>query len=129
MLSVALSLGSPPPVVNRHRVSMEPGLSSPAAFRLSRVRPPGRLAPAYKGSPASNCNRNPALGRDAMRQDYRVQFVTAATLAAMPAKARGDGSLDKQLTSLARPKLLIVDELGYLPIEAQCRAPTNGDRS
>jgi len=29
LLSVALSLGSPPPVVNRHRVSAEPGLSSP----------------------------------------------------------------------------------------------------
>ncbi len=34
LLSVALSLGSPPPAVSRHRVSMEPGLSSPAAFRL-----------------------------------------------------------------------------------------------
>jgi hypothetical protein len=32
--SVALSLGSPPPDVIRHRMSMEPGLSSPAAFRL-----------------------------------------------------------------------------------------------
>ena len=31
--SVALSLGSPPPDVIRHRMSMEPGLSSPAAFR------------------------------------------------------------------------------------------------
>ena len=29
LLSVALSLGSPPPAINRHRVSMEPGLSSP----------------------------------------------------------------------------------------------------
>ena len=29
LLSVALSLGSPPPDVIRHRVSMEPGLSSP----------------------------------------------------------------------------------------------------
>ena len=28
LLSVALSLGSPPPAVNRHRVSVEPGLSS-----------------------------------------------------------------------------------------------------
>ena len=26
--------------------------------------------------------------------------------------------LDKQLTQLARPKLLIIDELGYLPFEA-----------
>lgn len=34
LLSVALSLGSPPPAISRHRVSMEPGLSSPAAFRL-----------------------------------------------------------------------------------------------
>ena len=29
LLSVALSLGSPPPAVSRHRVSVEPGLSSP----------------------------------------------------------------------------------------------------
>ena len=36
LLSVALSLGSPPPDIIRHRMSMEPGLSSPAAFR--RVR-------------------------------------------------------------------------------------------
>jgi hypothetical protein len=28
LLSVALSLGSPPPVVNRHLASVEPGLSS-----------------------------------------------------------------------------------------------------
>src|SRR6195952_4624686 len=34
--SVALSLGSPPPDVIRHRMSMEPGLSSPAAFRPYR---------------------------------------------------------------------------------------------
>ena len=29
VLSVALSLGSPPPGVTRHRASVEPGLSSP----------------------------------------------------------------------------------------------------
>lgn len=40
------------------------------------------------------------------------------TLVAMLAKAHGDGTLDKQLTQLARPKLLIIDELGYLPFEA-----------
>jgi DNA replication protein DnaC len=47
-----------------------------------------------------------------------VQFVTAATLVAMLAKAHSDGTLDKQLTTLSRPKLLIIDELGYLPFEA-----------
>jgi len=39
LFSVALSLGSPPPDVIRHRVSLEPGLSS-----ASRRRPSGRLA-------------------------------------------------------------------------------------
>tara|TARA_R110002167_G_scaffold253980_1_gene460253 strand:+ start:3359 stop:4093 length:735 start_codon:yes stop_codon:yes gene_type:complete len=59
-----------------------------------------------------------ALGREAIRQNYSVQFVTAATLVAMLAKAHDDGLLDKQLTQLSRPKLLIIDELGYLPFEA-----------
>jgi len=40
-VSVALSLGSPPPGVTRHRASMEPGLSSPASWRR---QPSGRLA-------------------------------------------------------------------------------------
>ena len=43
--SVALSLGSPPPGVIRHRMSMEPGLSSPATFRSLPERPSGRLMP------------------------------------------------------------------------------------
>ena len=43
LFSVALSLGLPPPDVIRHRMSMEPGLSSPAAFRPVQGRPSGRL--------------------------------------------------------------------------------------
>ena len=42
LFSVALSLGLPPPDVIRHRLSVEPGLSSPTAFRHWRgaaVRP------------------------------------------------------------------------------------------
>ncbi len=39
LISVALSLGSPPPDVIRHRVSVEPGLSS----MRNAPRPPGRL--------------------------------------------------------------------------------------
>jgi hypothetical protein len=41
LFSVALSLGSPPPVVNRHRVSVEPGLSSPS-------RSPGKAQPSSR---------------------------------------------------------------------------------
>ncbi|MBB4233010.1 ATP-binding protein [Rhizobium mongolense] len=36
----------------------------------------------------------------------------------MLAKAHNDGTLDKQLTILSRPTLLIIDALGYLPFEA-----------
>ena len=43
LFSVALSLGSPPPDVIRHRMSKEPGLSSPATFRSLPERPSGRL--------------------------------------------------------------------------------------
>lgn len=42
LLSVALSLGSPPPDVIRHRVSVEPGLSSISLARVTR-RPSGHL--------------------------------------------------------------------------------------
>jgi DNA replication protein DnaC len=58
-----------------------------------------------------------ALGREAIRQNYRVQFITPATLVATLAKVHADGALEKQLTTLGRPKLLIIDELGYLPFE------------
>jgi len=48
LLSVALSLGSPPPGVTRHRVSVEPGLSSPGTAEAARRRPSGRLT-LHKG--------------------------------------------------------------------------------
>ena len=46
VLSVALSLGSPPPGVTRHRTSVEPGLSSPRCGE----RPSSRLARTNLGS-------------------------------------------------------------------------------
>ncbi|WP_245425788.1 ATP-binding protein [Mesorhizobium sp. WSM3862] len=78
-----------------------------------------------------------ALGREAIRQNYNVQFITAATLVATLANAHSDGSLDKQLAILSRPKLLIIDELGYLPSRPMpptcssnsCHGATRRDRS
>ena len=51
LFSVALSLGSPPPAVSRHRVSVEPGLSSPFRAQPSGRLTYGRLArpPAERG--------------------------------------------------------------------------------
>lgn len=58
-----------------------------------------------------------ALGREAILTGYAVQFVTAMTLVASLAKAHAERRLEERLTNLAKPRLLIVDELGYLPLE------------
>lgn len=51
LLSVALSLGSPPPAVNRHRFSVEPGLSSTRTFRpLQRRGCPADWPWVYRGT-------------------------------------------------------------------------------
>lgn len=58
-----------------------------------------------------------ALGREAILAGYTAQFTTATTLIAGLAKAHGERRLDEKLLALSKPKLLIVDELGYLPLE------------
>ena len=58
-----------------------------------------------------------ALGRAAIREGYSVLFVTAPALVAALAKAHAEGRLEERLGFYAKPKLLIVDELGYLPFE------------
>jgi DNA replication protein DnaC len=58
-----------------------------------------------------------ALGRAAIREGYSVLFVTAPGLVASLVKAHAEGRLEEKLVFYAKPKLLIVDELGYLPFE------------
>jgi DNA replication protein DnaC len=58
-----------------------------------------------------------ALGRAAIREGYSVLFVTAPALVAALAKAHAEGRLEERLGFFAKPKLLLVDELGYLPFE------------
>jgi hypothetical protein len=48
LFSVALSLGSPPPAVSRHRIPVEPGLSS-SRFRPAAARPSGGETPGLAG--------------------------------------------------------------------------------
>jgi DNA replication protein DnaC len=59
-----------------------------------------------------------ALGRAAIREGYSVLFTAAPALVATLARAHADGRLEDRLGFYAKPKLLIVDELGYLPFEA-----------
>jgi len=58
-----------------------------------------------------------ALGRAAVVAGYGVLFAPATSLVAQLAKAHAEGRLEDRLSQLAKPKLLIIDELGYLPFE------------
>ena len=58
-----------------------------------------------------------ALGREAVDRGYTVLFSSAAALMAGLTKAHADGRLEERLVQLSKPKLLIIDELGYLPLE------------
>jgi DNA replication protein DnaC len=60
-----------------------------------------------------------ALGRAAVEAGSSVLFVTATSLLAHLSRAQTEGKLADQLAFYAKPKLLIVDELGYLPLEKQ----------
>ena len=58
-----------------------------------------------------------ALGRAAIEQGYSVLFTPAMLMAASLSKAHAEGHLEERLAHYTKPKLLIVDELGYLPLE------------
>jgi DNA replication protein DnaC len=60
-----------------------------------------------------------ALGRAVVEAGHSVLFVTATSLLAALSRAQLEGKLADQLAFYAKPKLLIVDELGYLPLEKQ----------
>jgi DNA replication protein DnaC len=58
-----------------------------------------------------------ALGREAVKRGYTVLFTHAVSLLANLKKASQEGKLVERLTFYSKPKLLIVEELGYLPLE------------
>src|SRR6185312_15114151 len=55
-----------------------------------------------------------ALGRAAGEAGHSVLFVTATSLLAQLSRAQLEGKLADQIAFYAKPKLLVVDELGYL---------------
>src|SRR5262245_9837315 len=57
------------------------------------------------------------LGRKAVEQGHSVRFTTATALLAALGKAESEGDLGGKLTEYCKPRLLIIDELGYLPFE------------
>jgi DNA replication protein DnaC len=57
------------------------------------------------------------LGLKAIERGYRVLFTTASAMIATLAKSLGEGRLDEKIKTYTVPRLLIIDEIGYLPID------------
>src|SRR5262249_54941689 len=56
------------------------------------------------------------LGLQACALGYRTAFSTAAGLIGSLVRAHNEGRLEEKLKLLAQPKLLIIDEIGYMPV-------------
>ena len=57
-----------------------------------------------------------ALGVKAAEAGHRVLFMTLDRLVSTLMKARQENRLDRQLQQLTYPKVLVLDEIGYLPM-------------
>jgi DNA replication protein DnaC len=58
-----------------------------------------------------------AIGRAAVEAGHSVLFESATALLGALSRAEAEGQLDEKIRFYKKPKLLIVDELGYLPFE------------
>jgi DNA replication protein DnaC len=60
-----------------------------------------------------------ALGHTACLRGYPVLFTTAVDIINTLSAAQASGSLKREMAKYIKPRLLIIDELGYLPIDKQ----------
>src|SRR4029450_1017283 len=58
-----------------------------------------------------------ALGLKAVQQGYRALFTAALPLIAALTKAYAENRLEERLKQYCVPKLLMIDEIGYIPID------------
>ncbi|MGE5553725.1 MAG: IS21-like element helper ATPase IstB [Betaproteobacteria bacterium] len=58
-----------------------------------------------------------ALGLDAIAHGYSVYFTTANDMVAHLSKAFSEGRFERRMLVYTKPKLLIIDEMGYLPFD------------
>ena len=63
-----------------------------------------------------------ALGRASIDAGYRTYYTTAAELAARCHRAALEGRWATTMRFYARPRLLIIDEVGYLPLAGEAAA-------
>lgn len=60
-----------------------------------------------------------ALVQLACPEGVEARFFTASSLVARLRRAKAEGRLDRELAQVARARMVVVDELGYLPLDAE----------
>ena len=59
-----------------------------------------------------------ALAAMCCARGWEARFFTASSLVLRLRRARDEGRLDRELAAIARARLLVIDELGFLPLDA-----------
>ena len=54
-----------------------------------------------------------------MKKGYSVLFLSASGLVNLLEKAKKESTLNEKMAQLSKPQLLIIDEVGYLPISTE----------
>jgi DNA replication protein DnaC len=85
-------------------------------FRLQFVKPPANVI-FLGGVGLGKTHLASALGYEACLKGYTVLFATAIDVINTLSAAQGAGRMKQELKKYTRPSLLILDELGFLPID------------
>ena len=73
----------------------------------------------YGGCGTGKTHGMTALGVMACQRDYKVKFFTVSQLVLLLKKSFYDGSLEKVLAMLNSQDVLLLDELGYIPMDLE----------
>ena len=83
-------------------------------FRLSRTTEPGLSVVVPWLDPEFTLDHV----KEAIVRGYSTLFVPATSLVTQLARAHAEGRLEEKLIHFTKPKLLVVDELGYLQLDS-----------